>query len=172
MQLITERPLTGDVDLDRATLIGALRAGSAWLSCPFVAPADSARLWAEQGDGALVSIGECRAQSAILRFRLARAADIRVFCDGPRGTRRTVRASTLTSIYRAQSASRRASGAGFGCCPTRSTSGGIRGRSSATHPDWFEMGSRSELGSAATSSRRERIPSLPNTLRRWYATVC
>jgi deferrochelatase/peroxidase EfeB len=31
----------------------------------------------------------------------------------------------------------------------------------------FGIGSRSELGRAATSSRRERIPSLPNTLRRW-----
>jgi hypothetical protein len=81
--LITERALTGDVDLDRATLIGALRAGSAWLSCPFVAPAEGARLWAEQGDGALVSMaGECRAQSAILRLRLPRAADIRVLRDG------------------------------------------------------------------------------------------
>jgi hypothetical protein len=81
--LIAERALSGDVDLDRATLIGALRAGSAWLSCPFVAPPEGARLWAEHADGTTVPMGgECRGQPAILRLRLPRAADIRVLRDG------------------------------------------------------------------------------------------
>ena len=81
--LIVERPLTDDVDLDRATLLGALGAGSAWLHCPFVAPAGGARLWAELGDGSTVPMGgECRAQPALLRLRLPRAAEIQVLRDG------------------------------------------------------------------------------------------
>ena len=83
--LIAERALTGDVDVDRATLTRALGAGSAWLSCPFVAPAEGARLWAECGDGTAVPMGgECRAQPAILRLRLPRAADVQVLRDGSR----------------------------------------------------------------------------------------
>jgi hypothetical protein len=81
--VIAERALTGAVVLDRATLTSALAAGSAWLSCPFVAPADGARLWAERGDGSTVPMGgECQAQSVALRLRLPRAADIRVLRDG------------------------------------------------------------------------------------------
>jgi hypothetical protein len=45
------RALGGDVDRDRATLLDALRAGSAWLHCPFVAPGEGARLWADCADG-------------------------------------------------------------------------------------------------------------------------
>ncbi len=81
--VIGERALTGHVELDRATLIGALGAGSAWLSCPFVAPAERPRFWAERGDGSTVPMGgECRAQPAILRLRLTRAADVQVLRDG------------------------------------------------------------------------------------------
>lgn len=81
--LIAERALTGDVERDRETLVAALRAGSAWLNCPFVAPAEDARLWAERGDGTTVGMGaECRTGSAILRLRLPRAADIQVLRDG------------------------------------------------------------------------------------------
>ena len=49
--LLCERPLSGDAGADRATLLAALRAGAAWLTCPFVAPARGARLWAELDDG-------------------------------------------------------------------------------------------------------------------------
>jgi hypothetical protein len=81
--LVAERALTGDVALDRATLIAALRAGCAWLSCPFVAPVESPRLWAERDDGGTVPMGgECRAQPAVLRLRLPRAAEIHVLRDG------------------------------------------------------------------------------------------
>jgi hypothetical protein len=81
--LIAERALTGDIDSDRETLVAALRAGSAWLNCPFVAPAEGARLWAERGDGATVRMGgECRAHPAILRLRLPRDADIQLLRDG------------------------------------------------------------------------------------------
>jgi PHP domain-containing protein len=81
--VIAERALTGDAEVDRTTLIGALGAGSTWLTCPFVAPAESPRLWAELGDGRTVPAGgECRARAATVRLRLTRAADIRVFRDG------------------------------------------------------------------------------------------
>jgi hypothetical protein len=81
--LIAERALTGQVELDRTTLIDALRAGSAWLSCPFVAPAEGARLWAERDDGSVVAMGqERRTQPAVLRVRLPGAADIEVLRNG------------------------------------------------------------------------------------------
>jgi hypothetical protein len=81
--LIAERPLTGRVELDRTMLIRALRAGSAWLHCPFVAPAEGARLWAERGDGIVVPMGgEGFAGPAVLRLRLPGAADIQVLRDG------------------------------------------------------------------------------------------
>ena len=81
--LIAQRALSGDLDLDRATLTGALADGSAWLSCPFVAPAEGARLWAEAADGTTVPMGGAgRARPATLRLRLPRAADIEVFRDG------------------------------------------------------------------------------------------
>jgi hypothetical protein len=81
--LIAERALTGDTDRDRETLVGALRAGSAWLHCPFVAPAEGARFWVQRADGTAVPMGgETPAGAATLRLRLPRAADVQVLRDG------------------------------------------------------------------------------------------
>ena len=81
--LLCERPLTGDADADRATLLRALRGGAAALTCPFVAPAHGARLWVERSDGTTVVMGgEAAAGRGVLRVRLPRAADIRVIHDG------------------------------------------------------------------------------------------
>jgi hypothetical protein len=81
--LLCEGPLTGDRDSDRATLLRALGAGAAWLTCPFVAPAHGARLWAERADGATIPMGgEAPAGPAVLRARLPRAADLLVVRDG------------------------------------------------------------------------------------------
>ena len=81
--LLCARPLSGDVAQDRGTVVEALRAGAAWLSCPFVAPAHGARLWAERADGTTVPMGgEMRAGRAVLRLRLPRAADAVVLRDG------------------------------------------------------------------------------------------
>jgi hypothetical protein len=72
-----------DDDADRAALLRALRAGSAWLTCPFVAPAHGARLWAERSDGATVPMGaEAPAGPVFLRVRLPRPADVVVLADG------------------------------------------------------------------------------------------
>jgi hypothetical protein len=81
--LVCDRPLSGDAQRDRATLVAALRAGSAWISCPFVGAADGARLWAERADSAIVPMGSGGPRGpAVLRLRLPRAADVEVFRDG------------------------------------------------------------------------------------------
>ena len=78
-----DRPLSSDADLIRATLIAALPRGVAWLSCPFVAPADGARFWAERRDGRTVPMGGAApAGPAVLRVRLPRVADIKLVRDG------------------------------------------------------------------------------------------
>ena len=75
--LLCEGPLTA------RSLLAALAAGAAWLTCPYVAPAAGARLWAELADGAVVAMGaEGRAGPSVLRVRLPREADIRVVRDG------------------------------------------------------------------------------------------
>jgi hypothetical protein len=81
--LVCDRPLTGAVDADRATVLAALGAGRAWLNCPFVAPAEGARLWAEREDGGTIPMGgEAPRGPAALRVRLPRAAELVVLCNG------------------------------------------------------------------------------------------
>jgi hypothetical protein len=81
--LICERAICGDVRADRSTILAALRAGSAWLNCPFVAPAHGARLWADRDDGATIEMGaEAVAGRADLRLRLPRPADVTVRRNG------------------------------------------------------------------------------------------
>jgi hypothetical protein len=81
--VLCDRPLTGDVESDRASLLAALRSGAAWVTCPFVAPAHGARHWAERSDGRTVCIGgEAPAGPATLRLRLPRPADVSVGRDG------------------------------------------------------------------------------------------
>jgi hypothetical protein len=81
--LICDRPIGGTADADRATLLAALRAGTAWLTCPFVAPALGARFWAERPDGTTVPMGgEAPAGPIALRVRLPDAAEVSVVRDG------------------------------------------------------------------------------------------
>ena len=64
-------------------MLEALAGGAAWLTCPFVAPAHGARLWAELADGTRVPMGgQATAAAAVLRVRLPTAADVVVLCDG------------------------------------------------------------------------------------------
>ncbi len=80
--LLCERPLGGEVDADRATILAALREGRAWLTSPLAAPAAGARAWFE-GDGPAVSIGaQARAARGVLRIRLPRRAAVMVRRDG------------------------------------------------------------------------------------------
>ncbi len=81
--LLCDRALSGDVSADRSTIVTALRAGSAWLACPCVAPAHGARLWAERADGTTIAMGaEAPAGPSVLRLRLPQPADVIVRCDG------------------------------------------------------------------------------------------
>ena len=81
--LLCERALTGEPETDWRTVVAALRAGSAWLACPYVAPAGGARLWAERPDGSIIAMGgEAPADRSVLRVRLPRAAKLRVIRDG------------------------------------------------------------------------------------------
>jgi PHP domain len=81
--LLCERPLTGDAEADWRTVLAALKRGTAWLTCPCVAPAHGARLWAERPDGTIIPMGaEAPAGRSVLRVRLPRPADVRVVRDG------------------------------------------------------------------------------------------
>lgn len=81
--LLCDRALSGDVAADRATLLAALRAGAAWLTCPYVAPAHGARLWAQRADGTTIAMGaEAPAGPSVLRARLPRGADLVLLRDG------------------------------------------------------------------------------------------
>jgi hypothetical protein len=81
--LLCERPLSGEPEGDARTLLAALAAGAAWLTCPYVAPAAGARLWAERPDGSVVPMGaETPAGPAVLHVHLPREADIRVVRGG------------------------------------------------------------------------------------------
>jgi PHP domain len=79
--LLCERPLSDGSE--ERTVLAALGAGAAWVTCPCVAPAAGARLWAERSDGSVVSMGaEAPAGRVALRVRLPRTADIRVIRNG------------------------------------------------------------------------------------------
>jgi hypothetical protein len=81
--LLCQRALCGDAPADRSTILAALRAGSAWLNCSFVAPAHGARLWAERDDGTTIEMGgEAVAGRAVLRLRFPRPADVTVRRNG------------------------------------------------------------------------------------------
>jgi len=81
--LLCERALTGDVEDDWQTVLAALAAGAAWLTCPCVAPAHGARLWVEQPDGTIVPMGgEGAAVPSVLRVRLPRDGQLLVIRDG------------------------------------------------------------------------------------------
>jgi hypothetical protein len=83
--LLCARPPGGDDggdDGEAATILAALRAGSAWLHSPLAGAAAGARMWAETA-GALVPVGaEGAAGPAVLRVRLPRPATLTVCRDG------------------------------------------------------------------------------------------
>ena len=80
---LCDRPLTGELAADRGTVLRALAAGRAWLTCPFVAPAHGSRMWAETAAGETVQLGaEAPAGPAQLHVRLPRPAEIVLRRDG------------------------------------------------------------------------------------------
>ena len=94
--LLCERPLTGVPETDWPTVLRALRSGAAWLSCPRVAPAAGARMWAERADGSVVAMGaEAPCGGCLLRVRLPCTADLTVIRDGAPWRRARVAALDL-----------------------------------------------------------------------------
>ena len=83
--LLCDRSLTGDVGADWQTVLRALGAGAAWLTCPCVAPADGARMWVERPNGEVIGMGgEASAAPSVLKLELPRGADVHVLRDGKR----------------------------------------------------------------------------------------
>ena len=81
--LLCDQPLSGELEADRASIIGAMREGAAWLHCPFVAPAEGARFWLERADGGTVAMGaETPAGPSVLRLRLPGPSKVKVLRNG------------------------------------------------------------------------------------------
>jgi len=81
--LVCDQPLTGKLHTDRATLLRALAGGAAWLTCPFVAPAHGAQLWAERRDREAIPMGGTAPAGPMqMRVRLPQRAEIDVLRDG------------------------------------------------------------------------------------------
>jgi hypothetical protein len=81
--VLCDRPLSGEVATDRAAIVAALRQGGAWLTCPSVAPAYGARMWAEDAAGRCALMGgETAAAPHLLRVRLPQPAALKVCRDG------------------------------------------------------------------------------------------
>jgi hypothetical protein len=117
--LLCERPLTGVPETDWRTVLGALRSGAAWLTCPYVAPAAGARLWGERPDGSVVAMGaESPSGRCLLRVRLPRAADLTVVATARPGGACTRRRWISRLAREASTASRPGSGDACGSCPT------------------------------------------------------
>jgi hypothetical protein len=81
--LVCPRPPSGRLDEDRELVLGAMREGAAFLSCPHRGDARGARFWAERDGGGTVAMGEqAAAGPAVLRVELPLAADVRIVRDG------------------------------------------------------------------------------------------
>jgi hypothetical protein len=81
--LLADAPLLGDLERDRASVFGALRAGRAYIAVDSIAPARGFRFWAEGSDGRRAEMGaETAAGEWVLRARVPRAARIRLLREG------------------------------------------------------------------------------------------
>jgi hypothetical protein len=79
--LLVAEPLTRDVDADRAAVLGALRAGHAYIAVDSIAPARGFRFWAE-GDGVLEMGDQATAGDWTLRVQVPDGARLRLLRDG------------------------------------------------------------------------------------------
>jgi hypothetical protein len=83
--LLTDKPFTKDLEIDRAVVYEALRAGRAYIAMDAVAPARGFRFWARTDQGQTLAIGEearAREDSWVFRAELPRAARVRLLRDG------------------------------------------------------------------------------------------
>jgi hypothetical protein len=79
--LLAPRALSGNLDADRETVFGALRAGHAYIAVDSLAPAHGFRFWAE-GDSALEMGEEAPAGDWTLHVRAPERARLRLMRDG------------------------------------------------------------------------------------------
>jgi hypothetical protein len=80
--LLAERPLTGDLEVDREIVYGALRAGRAYIAIDSIAAASGFRFWAEGDGGALTMGDEAPAGAWELRARAPSPGRLRLMRDG------------------------------------------------------------------------------------------
>ena len=81
--LLSEAPLLGDLERDRASVFAALRAGRAYISVDSLAPARGFRFSAETSDGRLAEMGdEAGVAEWVLQVRAPRTARLRLLRDG------------------------------------------------------------------------------------------
>jgi hypothetical protein len=81
--LLSEKPLAGVLDRDRAAVYDALRAGRAYLAVDSLAPASGFRFWAEGPEERRVEMGdETEAAEWVLRARTPGPARIVIVRDG------------------------------------------------------------------------------------------
>ena len=81
--LLVERPLTGSIDSDRATIFAALQAGHAYIAIDALAPARGFRFWAETDEGGILTMGDdAPARACTLYVRCPRPARLRLLQDG------------------------------------------------------------------------------------------
>ncbi|MFL5869035.1 MAG: hypothetical protein ACJ766_18180 [Thermoleophilaceae bacterium] len=80
--VLTEEPLSGELEHDRSQVFDALRGGRCYIAVDAIAPAKGFRFWAE-GDGDRVEMGgEAPAGGWTLRVELPEEAELRVLRDG------------------------------------------------------------------------------------------
>ena len=81
--VLVETPPVGELERDRETLFGALRAGRAYIAVDSVAPARGFRYWAEASEGRRIEMGaEAGAGEWVLRAQTPRPARITIVRDG------------------------------------------------------------------------------------------
>ena len=120
--LLCERPLTGVPETDWRTVLGALRSGAAWLTCPRVAPRPARASGGSARTGASSPWGPRRLPAAACSARASHAPRIsRWFATARLGGARTPRRWISRSAPGASTASKPGSAGACGCCPTPST---------------------------------------------------
>jgi hypothetical protein len=82
--VLTDEPLSGDLNHDRDQVYAALRAGRCYIAVDAISPAKGFRFWAETADDRVEMGGEAPAGDWTLRVDLPAEAELRFFRDGKR----------------------------------------------------------------------------------------
>ena len=100
--VLTEEPLSGELEHDRRQVFDALRGGRCYIAVDAIAPAKGFRFWAE-GDGDRVEMGgEAPAGGWTLRVELPAEAELRVLRDGEQIGSRPEQRAEEPGVYRVE----------------------------------------------------------------------